>query len=73
MSSTLSLFFSFHSQIILCSDEEYVAIAEIAKMYLKVSCEKNDAIVPCMSTDGNKWTLDTGTAVFSDLHTHLDR
>lgn len=67
-----TLYVSFHSQILICNDDEFTTIAEIAKLYIHVSCEKDDKTTPCFSTDG-KWILDTGSATFSDLHSHLDR
>lgn len=59
-----TLYISFHSQIVRCLDEEYIAISEIAKMYKKNSCEKYDIDIPCLSDD--RWALDTGTAIFTD-------
>ena len=67
-----TMYISFHSQIVSCSDEEYHAIADVAKMYRKISCEKYDIDSPCLSDDKIKWTLDTGTAILTDLHTHMD-
>jgi hypothetical protein len=67
-----TLYVSFHSQISICTDVEFAEVAEIAKLYLHVACEKGDKDTACFSDDG-KWILDSGTATFSDLHSHLDR
>ena len=67
-----TLYISFHSQIVSCSNEEYIAIAEVAKMYRKISCEKYDKDSPCLNEDQSNWALDTGTAIFTDLHSHME-
>jgi len=67
-----TLYISFHSQIVSCSNEEYIAIAEIAKIYRKISCEKYDINSPCLNEDQSNWALDTGTAIFTDLHSHME-